>query len=97
MKRVYLVMAEYTYEGSNVVRAYATNGGAARFVQRVRAHIEKRPGPPPIENTPENDAWWTKHCAWEKRHPAKHHTGADSFSVSVWKITPEVHSERTHT
>lgn len=92
MKRVHIVMADYAYEGSNIVRVFESAGGAGLFVLKCRAHGEKRPeSPPPIENTPENDAaheaWYQKMQAWEKRHPAKPHTGADSYSVSVWKVT----------
>ncbi len=83
---VYLAMAEYSYEGASVVKAFATKPDADAFVTRCNEHNAKeRPPAPPIEDTPENDAaheaWWAKVQEWEKAHPAPDNTGADSFYV----------------
>lgn len=83
---VYLVMADYDYEGSTVVCAFAARADAALFVSRCNAHNDAKPSAPDtIEDTPENDAafetHWAAYTKWESDHPAGNNSGADRFSV----------------
>ena len=94
MKKVFLVMATYAYEGSDIVRAYASMRAAGAFAQRCRDHAAKRPPyPTVIEDTPENDALhaeaWERMKRWEARHPARFHTGADVFNVRAITVRAE--------
>ena len=85
-RKVYLVMADYDYEESTVVCAFAASSDAALFVSRCNAHNEAKPSfPYIIEDTPENDAaletHWAAYTKWEIDHPAGNNSGADRFSV----------------
>lgn len=92
MSKVYLVMAEYDYEGGSVFCAFASKQDADLFASRCNEHIQSRPrSPTTIEDSPENDAAFDAFLAaigeWENNHPAKDFCGADSFSVRELDIT----------
>ena len=89
MTKVYLVLACYCYEGSDAVKAYADEAAAKAFASVCGVYHGTRsdiPSPPPIEDTPENDAahdkWYRKVQRWERKHPAgSQFASADSFIV----------------
>lgn len=91
MKRalIYLAMADTAYEGTEAMRAYAVKAEAKAFCARCNEYQSTRidiPSPPPIEDTPENDAahkkWFRKIERWESRHPAgRRHASCDHFHV----------------
>lgn len=93
--KVYLAIAEYMYEGFEVMRVYALEQDALTFVQRCNEYINTKPNaPPPIEDTPENDEahrkWWKKEKKWQIAHPAKPYEceGAGHFAVRAVEFFP---------
>lgn len=92
MKRIYLAMAEWDYEGSSVARIFEAEADAAAFVAACNAHAEKQPPAPPLEDTPENDElhrkWWAKLMRWERKHPAQGQSSANRFVVRPHDMVP---------
>lgn len=83
---VFLVVANYDYQGSSAVRAFLDKKAAEAFAALCHEYGQKKPEAPPVEDTPENDAehetWLGKDEEWRKGHPAgEDHSSADSFLV----------------
>lgn len=87
-QRIYLVMADTSYEGSTPICAFDSENVAKEFQAKCYAYHAKAPEAPndPPRDTPENDKlyddYFVKRQRWEKRHPAgKDNTHCDTFSV----------------
>lgn len=89
MKKIHIVMADTSYEGSAPVRAFAKQGEAEVFAERCRAYHARRPQAPFIvEDTPENDAeheaYWVRFNRWKDRHPG----GPGAWSFEYFTVHP---------
>lgn len=87
-QRIYLVMADTSYEGSSPICAFDSENDAKEFQEKCYAYHEKLPDAPnePMRDTPENDKlyedFFARRQRWEKRHPAgEDNAHCDTFSV----------------
>lgn len=86
--KVWLVWADTLYEGSALVRVYASEKAAEAFCDRCLAHQAKKP-PLPEDygvNYDNVDAWCDAYDKWRAKHPAKYHSNYHTFSVSTEKV-----------
>jgi hypothetical protein len=77
MDTIYLVNADYGYEGQAAVRAFATEDEATAFCARCNAWAQTEPKG---YRTPEYAALKAE---WKRAHPAPTNTAADYFEVSA--------------
>lgn len=75
MNKIFLVQADYGYEGQAAVRAFATPEEADAFLTEVRAYHATRPTD---YRAPDYGA---RRKAWEDKHPASHNTACYGFEV----------------
>lgn len=80
MKKIYIVAAEWNYEGSSNIRAFASKARADAFRDKCAAHHAKRTWYDGDFEDVSYEKWSAKNEKWEKSHPAgEDATTADSF------------------
>ncbi|GAB7525371.1 DUF7336 domain-containing protein [Paraburkholderia sp. 2C] len=86
--KVYIVEGQVMYEGSTVLRAFASESSARQFKARCLAHDAKRPDYPGVDVTEtEWDSYNARFARWETKHPAKS-SSFDSYAVYTLTVRP---------
>lgn len=79
---IYLAMADYEYEGEQVVRAFADKLKCEAFVAECNAYKAAYPG---------RSATWAERAAWLEGGPTRHNA-ASGFNVAECEFDPSASS-----
>ena len=83
MKQIYLVQAEWHYEGSTTIRAFASEARANDFRNKCANHHDKRTWYEGDDyECAAYEKWSAKYDKWRESHPGgQSAVSADSFGV----------------